>query len=65
MLPAFGAVRDDFNLASDSTAAAQIIAVFLGQIAQLGRLAILRIGLAVIYGGGGSIPTGAAYSSLG
>jgi MFS transporter, DHA1 family, multidrug resistance protein len=54
MLPAFGVVRGDFNLGSDSTATAQIIAIFfMGQIAQIiygtladryGRLAILRVG---------------------
>ena len=62
MLPAFWEVRDDFNLGSDSTAAAQIIAVFfMGQIAQIiygalsdryGRLAILRVGFPLYIGGG-------------
>lgn len=62
MLPVFGALRDHFNLPSESTAAAHIITFFfLGQIAQLafgvlsdrfGRLAILRIGFPLYIAGG-------------
>ena len=62
MLPVFNELRDDFNLSSQSTAAAHIITFFfLGQIAQLvfgvlsdrfGRLAILRIGFPLYIGGG-------------
>jgi DHA1 family bicyclomycin/chloramphenicol resistance-like MFS transporter len=62
MLPAFGELRDHFNLGPDSTAAAQVIAFFfMGQLAQIifgtlsdhyGRLAILRIGFPLYIGGG-------------
>lgn len=54
MLPAFGAIRQDFGLPHDSTATANIVSYFfMGQVAQIifgilsdryGRLAILRVG---------------------
>lgn len=62
MLPAFGELRDHFNLGPDSTGASQIVAFFfMGQIAQVifgtlsdryGRLAILRVGFPLYIGGG-------------
>jgi DHA1 family bicyclomycin/chloramphenicol resistance-like MFS transporter len=62
MLPAFGALREHFGLAPDSTATAQIIVFFfMGQVAQIifgvlsdrfGRLAILRIGFPLYIAGG-------------
>lgn len=62
MLPAFGQVREYFNLPPGSTVTAQIIAFFfMGQIAQIifgtlsdryGRVAILRIGFPLYIIGG-------------
>ena len=61
MTPAFGEIRTHFQMASESTAAAQIITVFfLGEVAQViygplsdryGRLPILRLGFAVYVAG--------------
>lgn len=62
MLPAFGALREHFALAPDSTATAQIISFFfMGQVAQIifgpfsdhfGRLPILRAGFPLYIIGG-------------
>lgn len=62
MLPAFGALREHFDLGPESTVTSQIITFFfLGQIAQIifgtlsdrfGRLAILRIGFPLYIIGG-------------
>jgi MFS transporter, DHA1 family, multidrug resistance protein len=62
MLPAFGAVREHFGLAPESTTTAQIISFFfLGQVAQIifgilsdrfGRISILRIGFPLYIIGG-------------
>ena len=62
MLPAFGALRKDFNLGPHSTETAKIISFFfLGQVAQIifgtlsdrfGRLPILRIGFPLYIIGG-------------
>jgi DHA1 family bicyclomycin/chloramphenicol resistance-like MFS transporter len=62
MLPAFGQIREYFNLPPESTVTAQIIAFFfMGQIAQIifgtlsdryGRVAILRIGFPLYIIGG-------------
>jgi MFS transporter, DHA1 family, multidrug resistance protein len=62
MLPAFGDVRREFRLSSDSTETSLIIAAFfLGQVAQIGfgtvsdswgRLAILRVGFPLYIAGG-------------
>lgn len=62
MLPAFGELRNDFNLDPHSTETAKIISFFfLGQVAQIafgtlsdrfGRLAILRIGFPLYVVGG-------------
>lgn len=62
MLPAFGEIREHFNLDAESTATSLIVVFFfLGQIAQIvfgamsdrfGRLAILRIGFPLYIIGG-------------
>src|SRR5690606_40578731 len=62
MLPAFAALREDFNLDPHSTETAKIISFFfLGQVAQIifgtlsdhfGRLSILRIGFPLYIVGG-------------
>ncbi len=62
MLPAFGKLREQFGLATDSTATAKIISFFfMGQVAQIifgtlsdrfGRLSILRVGFPLYIIGG-------------